>query len=224
MKKIIFSLMLVMFLIAPLVNAEQDNLGTYKQGENITLLQICGTCTYNNITSIVLPNSSHMIIDTEMTKRGMEYTYNFTQTDLLGTYLINGFGDLDGTATAWAYEFYITFTGADTINDGESMILLITTITILSLALFFFVLGMRLTNSTLSLISVSLCGIFLFIAVMSTLTFVVENLGHLGNSVNGYTGFLLVVKSIVSVSITVLVLFGLWKVYQMFNYKRGFSQ
>lgn len=220
--KLIISLMMCMVLVS-LVGASQDSLGTYKQGENITLLQICGTCTYSNITSIVLPNSTHIIIDAEMTRRGSEYTYSFDDTELLGTYLINGVGDLDGINDAWAYELYITTTGAEKINDGESMVLLITTLTILSLSLFFFVLGMKLTNPSLALGCVAICCIFLFVAVMSTLNFVVENLGHLGNSVNGYTGFYLVVKTIASISITALVLFGLWRAYQSFNMARGLT-
>jgi len=109
-KKIITTIIMCMFMIT-LVSAAQDNLGTYAQGEDIVLLQICGTCSYNNITSIVLPNSTHVPIDDEMTKRGMEYTYTFTQSDLLGDYSVNGFGDLDGTDNAWAYDFTVTTTG-----------------------------------------------------------------------------------------------------------------
>ena len=115
-KKILILFILVMMI--GLVTPSQDSLGTYKQGEDVILLQICGTCSYNNITSIVLPNSTHLEIDTEMTKRGMEYTYTFSQTDLAGTYLVNGVGDLDGTANAWAYEVLLTPSG----NSGSSNI------------------------------------------------------------------------------------------------------
>ena len=110
MNKVTAFLFMSMFLFS-FVSAEQDSLGTYTQGEDIELLQICGTCSYNNITSIVYPNSSHVIIDDAMTRRGMEYTYTLTQTSQVGTYLVNGFGDLDGTNTAWAYEFEVTENG-----------------------------------------------------------------------------------------------------------------
>ena len=110
MKRLILSLFMALFLIS-CISAAQDSLGTYKQNEDIVLLQICGTCSYNNITSIVLPNATHIEIDQLMTSRGMEYTYVFTQTDLIGTYLVNGYGDLDGTNNAWAYEFYVTPNG-----------------------------------------------------------------------------------------------------------------
>ena len=107
MNKTILIIMMSMLMISFVAGA-QDSLGTYTQGEDVELLQICGTCTYNNITSIVYPNSTHASLDTEMTKRGMEYTYTFTGANLVGTYLVNGFGDLDGTANAWAYEFEVT--------------------------------------------------------------------------------------------------------------------
>ena len=111
MNKTIIVMMLAMLLVVPLVSAEQDSLGTYTQNIDAELLQICGTCTYNNITSIVLPNSTHIVLDTVMTRRGAEYTYTFSQTDLLGFYTVNGVGDLDGTANAWAYEFEVTSNG-----------------------------------------------------------------------------------------------------------------
>ena len=129
MNKLILSLMMCMVLIS-LVGAEQDSLGTYTQNEDVLLLQICGTCTYNNITSIVLPNSTHITIDTEITKRGMEYTYIFNKTDLIGKYSVNGFGDLDATATAWAYGFEITSTGD--AMDTSQMIFYIGTMAILA--------------------------------------------------------------------------------------------
>ena len=134
MRKLLTILMFVMMI--GLVTPAQDSLGTYKQGEDVILLQICGTCSYNNITSIVLPNSTHLPVDTEMTKRGMEYTYEFSQTDLVGTYLVNGVGDLDGTANAWAYEFSVTPTGT-AVPDNLSFMLAAIFIIVFGVACFF---------------------------------------------------------------------------------------
>jgi len=101
-----------MFLLSP-IYAAQDSLGVYGQNDCVDLLQICGTCTYNNVTSIVLPNSTRNIIDVEMTRRGAEYNFTFCNTQVLGDYLVNGVGDLDGTANAWAYDFSVTTTGKE---------------------------------------------------------------------------------------------------------------
>jgi len=159
--KLIISLMLCMVLIS-LVGASQDSLGTYKQGETITLLQICGTCTYNNITSIVYPNSTHQVIDSAMTKRGAEYTYTLTDTTQLGPYSVNGFGDLDGTAAAWAYDFDVTISGlnAESILDNAILILLFT------LSIIFFLIALNKGNHILGFlsgISFSLTGMYAMI-------------------------------------------------------------
>lgn len=120
MRKLLMILMLGMILLS-FASAEQDSLGTYKQGEDIVLLQLCGTCTYVNITSIVLPNSTHLPIDEGMTIRGAEYTYNFSQTDLLGTYSVNGVADKDGVDDPWAYELLVTPNGKSLTQAEQQM-------------------------------------------------------------------------------------------------------
>jgi hypothetical protein len=88
-------------------SAEQQSLGTYEPNDCINLIQTCGTCTFNNITSVLSPNSTTLLYQTEMVKLGTEYTYQFCNTSSWGTYIVNGVGDLDGTATVWAYDFVI---------------------------------------------------------------------------------------------------------------------
>ena len=130
--KLLLTIILGMFLIS-FIGASQVSLGTYAKGETIELVQICGTCTYNNITSIIYPNSSHSIVDDGMTQRGMEYTYTFSNTGLVGTYLVNGVGDLDGTNTAWAYEFKITEGGKDVPTDNLLIFIMLFTVAVFTL-------------------------------------------------------------------------------------------
>jgi len=132
-KKLFLILLIFSFLITN-VAASQVNLGTFKQGEDVTLLQICGTCTFNNITSVVLPNSTHLQLDASLTKRGPEFSYIFNQTDLKGVYLVNGFGDLAGTDSAWAYTFTITTTGHE-FNNSKSIFY----IGVMGILVFFFI-------------------------------------------------------------------------------------
>ena len=114
MKKLFLFLMLGLILIssASAVSEIQD-LGTFKQNTDINLIQICGSCTFNNITSVLYPNSSFAISSTAMERDGTQYNFtldkNFTLTN--GDYIVNGFGDLGGTDTPWAYTFSITPTG-----------------------------------------------------------------------------------------------------------------
>ena len=119
--------MLGVFLIS-LVSAQLISLGTFQQNTNITLIQICGTCTTNNISTVLYPNSTVAISNVEMTRDGSYYNFtldsSFTQD--LGTYIVNGVGDLGGTNTAWSYDFVITPTGR-TLGTPDSILYIILT-------------------------------------------------------------------------------------------------
>lgn len=112
MKKWLILLLLIFFL--PLVTA--ITLGTYKQDACVILKQTCSTCTYNNITSILYPNSSNaLIVPVSMSRDGTEYSYLFCSTLDIGRYVVCGVGDLDSTHPVWCYDFYINKTGM--VND-----------------------------------------------------------------------------------------------------------
>lgn len=122
---ILIGIVLFIFLSLSIVSAEQQTLGTFKQYDCINLIQTCGTCTYNNITSVVSPTSTVLLLPTAMTKSGTEYTYSFCNTSASGTYIVNGVGDLDGTATVWAYDFMINPTGRTSNSVFNNPIILI---------------------------------------------------------------------------------------------------
>ncbi len=123
-KKILLVLMLGIVLIS-FASATIQTLGTFQQGEDVNLIQTCASCTYNNITSILSPNSSELIGNFEMTQTGS--VYNFTldggNTTRLGEYIVNGLGDIDGTDTVWNYNFFITPTG-QTLDNSQSLLIL----------------------------------------------------------------------------------------------------
>lgn len=112
MKKL-FVLMFVGIFLFSLVNAEIQTLGTFKQGNSINLIQTCATCTFNNITSVLNPDSTQVIGEFEMTKVGSVYnlTLSSGNATVLGNYIVNGVGDLDGTNTVWNYDFDLTADG-----------------------------------------------------------------------------------------------------------------
>jgi len=112
MKKIILFLLFGVFLIS-LVGATQESLGTYKQNTCVELIQTCGNCTYNNISTVKFPNSSTALLNVAMTRDDTYYNYTFCNTSTLGTYIVNGFGDLDGEKIVWSYGFVITYTGKE---------------------------------------------------------------------------------------------------------------
>ena len=116
MNKLILVLMMGIFMLS-FVSSAQESLGTFRIGENTTLRQTCSNCTFNNITSVVLSSvdSSQVIGQVPMAKLGNEFSYDLTSnyTTELGTYIVNGFGDKDGTPTIWVYDFKVTYTGKE---------------------------------------------------------------------------------------------------------------
>jgi len=111
----IFLILLCVALIigVSFVSATETQMGVYQKGECISLIQLCGDCTYNNITSIQYPNETKIILDAEMTKRGTEYNYTYCFPDLNGRFNINGVGDLGGSDTVWAYTLTLTPNGEE---------------------------------------------------------------------------------------------------------------
>ncbi len=119
MKKIFLFLMLTvltLFLVSS-VSATDDHairdLGTFKQNTNVNLIQLCGDCTFNNITSVLFPNSTTAVSNVSMTRDGTLYNFTLNRSLTLtnGNYIVNGFGDLGGVDTIWSYTFSITPTG-----------------------------------------------------------------------------------------------------------------
>lgn len=111
MKKIYLLLLIGMFLISlsPMISAI-DNIGTFKEGSTIQLIQICDTCTYVNLTTIIQPNGVSQFYDTSMNKEGYNYytDYNITQ---IGDYSYVVCGDKDGGLRCETFNFKSTPSG-----------------------------------------------------------------------------------------------------------------
>ena len=108
-------ILLGILLVLPLINAAQTNLGIYEKGSCIDLIQTCGDCTYNNITSIIYPNVTKVVLDVEMTKRGTEYNYTHCFPEINGKYFINGYGNYygDEDPVVWEYSLILTENGKE---------------------------------------------------------------------------------------------------------------
>jgi hypothetical protein len=107
---LLFISITLLIMISPLLASSP---GTYKQGEDINLIQTCADCTYINITSINLPNGTQIIGNVPMTKDGSVFNYvlNGSLTNSLGTYRVNGIGDPIGVNEIWAYDIEVTPSG-----------------------------------------------------------------------------------------------------------------
>ena len=138
-------------LLVSMASAVENSLGTFKQGNTITLRQMCASCSFNNITSVVYPNGSNAITNAAMSGSNAEYTYSLSgdYTKQIGIYYVNGFGDLSSVNTAWVYTFEVTENGMPNPDGITNVIYSI---------LFFFVLAfsiITLFNNLSSLAEVS---------------------------------------------------------------------
>lgn len=86
-------------------------LGVFKVDTCVELKQTCGNCSYVNITSVLYPNSTPVVINDLMTKDGSSFNYTFCENSALGNYIVNGIGDPEGVPTIFAYNYIITTTG-----------------------------------------------------------------------------------------------------------------
>jgi len=110
MKYNLILIALLVMAILPMVSAI-DNFGTFKQGDCIKLIQTCANCTGINITSVIAPNGTQVMGLVVMSKTGTEYNATFCNTSSVGTYNVNGVGDIDGINEVWQYTFTITYGG-----------------------------------------------------------------------------------------------------------------
>ena len=140
--RFIFIILVSVMFLMPLVHSSQASLGTIKAGEPIELIQLCGTCTYNNITSFVfVPNSTTIISNVVMTRDGSEYNYSVDPQVNVGEYNVNGVGDINGINTAWSYKVFITKTGT-TLTTSEAVLYIILVVSVF----FFFLLSLWFTT------------------------------------------------------------------------------
>ena len=111
MTKQLFLLLILVFSIT-LIAAEVENFGTFKQGSCVILKQTCSNCTYSNLTSVLNPLSSDILGGQKaMTNGNSEFTYNCVNVSSIGKHIVNGFSNVDGVKTVWAYEFEVTPSG-----------------------------------------------------------------------------------------------------------------
>lgn len=101
MKKI-FLLLMFSILLITLVSAGCPDgngyLGNKNYNECVRITQICASCTYVNISSITITTLNYTLAENiPMVNLGNgEWTYNFCNTSLFGSYFVVGSGDING--------------------------------------------------------------------------------------------------------------------------------
>ncbi len=120
--KLILCLLLGVILVTTISASDINNIGTFKRTDSIDLVQYCDTCTYVNISSILLPNGTLINLNEVMTKSNYDYNYAY-EIDDIGLYSYTVCGDKDGSLKCETLNFEVTEFG-DKVNTSQGLVLI----------------------------------------------------------------------------------------------------
>ena len=108
MKTKIFFIFLLILLL-PLTVAEIQSLPhPVKTEQCVNLPQIYANSSWQNLTAIQQPDETIIVLNTGMQSLGGGYfNYTYCNNSQNGEYIVNGIGDVDGTATTWNYKYTV---------------------------------------------------------------------------------------------------------------------
>lgn len=131
--KLIFGFLFIILLFGNVTAL--DSMGTFKEGQQIRITQICYDSTYITLTSVSFPNSTLAINQTNMSNAGNgEFYYIFTNTSTIGRYDVRGISD--GCDNTFSFYFDVTKNG-DKIETGTSLIYFL--VTLFAFGIFFII-------------------------------------------------------------------------------------
>jgi len=167
MNKLILSLFMCLFLSMVLVSSIQTDIGTKKLDACIDLIQTCADCTYVNFSSYTRPNGTRTIIEAPGIKNGTSFTYNDCNiTDELGTWIVDGHGDIEGTDTIFSYTYDVTITGNPT-PEGMPMFQMGVLIIIFGISCFLLYLSFAMKEPFFKIFFMIISLVFLMATVLT---------------------------------------------------------
>lgn len=83
----------------------------YEQNSNISLYQICDSCSFVNIESVIFPSGEVSYLNDSMVKSGFSYTYNWSNTSEVGEYFYFVCGDKSDVLTCETLSFLVSTSG-----------------------------------------------------------------------------------------------------------------
>lgn len=213
---------LIFVFLAAGVMADVQTLGTFKQGECVELSTICADCTYVNLTTVILPNSTVLSYHTNMTKSGTSFTYSFCNTNQLGEYIYNTLGDPEGTDTVQPVDFTVTPSGFGRLGSGEglSMIGALAVIALIGVALLFA--GFKSENVVSKTSFFSFAFIIFIIEILYTVILIQQSLWGYDSIITGIENFWFVMKIGAGLSVTLLFIVIFLVSLKAWKIKRGY--
>jgi hypothetical protein len=208
-------------MLVPLASAITE-LAPIKQNECVQLPQTCATCTYNNLTIVQYPNSTFALSgEYEMTKNGMNYNYTYCNTSALGTYFVDGHGDVDGTDTGWGgYTFDVNGSG-QTVTQDQVTLIIIGIIVFILVSGFFFLLSYLFKYPAVKIFFMALSIITMIIIIGIITSNASVYLAEFPNIVNIYDNYYIMIVILSGGAMLALLTWLIYYSFTLFNKSRG---
>jgi len=202
------------------VAATETTIGTKQLDDCIDLIQTCADCTFVNFSSYTMPNGTRTILEAVGVKSGVSFTYNDCNlTSQLGTWIIDGHGDVGGTDTVFTYTYDVTTTGNAT-PDGMPMFQMGVIIIIFGTACFLLYLSSEMGEVAFKIFFLITSLVFLMATMITA--YMVGMDGNVAAATNATTLGLVTVLGIILFIIFIYVLIRQTiNALDLFNIKRG---
>lgn len=217
---LLFGVLIVMSMFA--VTASETTIGTKKLGDCIDLIQSCADCTYVNFTSYTRPNGTRVVWEVEGIQDGTSFTYyNCSLTDQLGTWIIDGHGDVGSKDTVFTYTYDVTPTGNPT-PEGMPMFQMGVLIIIFGVACFLLYLSSQFNEVGFKIFFLLASLVFLASTMLSA--YMISMDGNVAAATNQTTLSLFVVLGIILFIIFIYMLIRQTiNALDLYKIKRGYT-
>lgn len=217
---LLLGVVIALFLV-PFV-AGVTTLAPIKQFECVQLPQSCATCTYNNLTVVQYPNSTFALQgEFPMQQTGNSYNYTFCRTDALGTYFVDGHGDIDGIDTGWGgYTFDVNGSG-QTVTDHQISLIIIGLVIFILVAGFFFLLSYLFKHPAVKIFFLSLSTVTIVVLIGIIASNASVYLVEFPNLVSIYDKYYILIIILAGTAMAGLMVWLIWYSLRLFNKARG---
>ena len=220
-KRFIFVLALILLSTPFILGVE--TLGTFQQDTNIELIQVCDNCTFVNLTTVKIPNSTMLSFNINMSITQTTYNFTFQNTSNLGEYIYTTCGDPNGIFTCQSVNFEITPTGHN-LDTSKSIISFIGVGIMLLFALFFFVLALGFNNTGVKLFFIGLTATTMVFTAGFILRMMKDTVGEFVSFTSIFGSFYTLLTIMLIGASLGLMLYFVFFVFHTFQKSRGFSE
>lgn len=215
-----YYIFLLIIIIISLVGATQKDIGTKKLNDCIDLIQTCPDCSYVYFSSYTLPNGTRIIDEWIAVKDGISFTYNSCNiTNQLGTWIVDGHGDLGGVDSIFTYTYDVTTTGNPT-PEGMPMFQMGVIIIIFGIACFLLFLSSQMNEVGFKIFFLLVSLIFLMSTMITA--YMVSSDGNVVKSTNTTTlSLVFVLGSILIIVFIYILIRQTINALDLYRIKRG---